>query len=282
MIQSVNNKRSNFNRTPMIMNVININYCDVTEVPGNFATEEQLSMIMTRYNLAKEYSINKNVLEVACGSGFGLTYLAEVANHIYACDIDINLVNNAKQYSQINPKITVIQADAQSLPFEDSLMDTIIIFEAIYYFSDVQLFLNEAFRILKPGGTIIISSVNNEWHGFNPSPYSRKYYSLTNLEDLFNTSRFMEHKSYYAFNNKLTYKNIFISLLKILAVKFRLIPKTMKGKKVLKNLFLGKLRKIPNQIYDGLAKIETLQLKSQIQISDCKNFKQIYFIIKKV
>jgi ubiquinone/menaquinone biosynthesis C-methylase UbiE len=264
------------------MNLNNINYSDVTEIPGIFASEEQLSMIMTRYHLAKEHSINKNVLEVACGSGFGLSYLAKFANHITGCDIDISLVNRAKDYSINNDKITIIQADAHCLPFDDSIMDTIIIFEAIYYLTDIQKFINEGLRILKPGGNIIISSVNIEWHGFNPSPYSKKYYSLTDLEDLFNTNKFIDHKSYYAYDNKLEYKNIFIYLLKIIAVKLRLIPKTMTGKKWLKKMFLGKLRKIPEQIYDGLAKIEPLQPKSIIQIPNRKNFKQIYFTIKKV
>jgi ubiquinone/menaquinone biosynthesis C-methylase UbiE len=256
-------------------------YSDVTEIPGVLATMEQLSMIMTRYNLAKKFTHNKSVLEIACGSGFGLEYLAENALKLTACDIDFNLIQTAKKNIISNDKITLIQADAHNLPFENFSMDTIIIFEAIYYLSDINKFVNEVLRLLKTGGVLIISSVNCQWHGFNPSPYSTKYYTIDQLNSIFSSEHFTENKIFFSFDNKFTYKNMFISFLKIIAVKLHLIPKTMNGKKLLKKIFLGKLTEIPNLIYNGMAKIEPLIDSSYINQSDRKNYKQIYFITKK-
>ena len=73
----------------------------VTEAPGQRATQEQLSMMMTRYNLAKEYSINKDIIEIACGSGTGLGYLSEFAKTVVGGDIDQELLEIAN-YNNCN------------------------------------------------------------------------------------------------------------------------------------------------------------------------------------
>ena len=80
--------------------------------------------------------------------------------------------------------------------------------------------------------TIIICTVNKDWEGFNPSPHSFKYFSVPELFSL---------------------KGKVISQIKQLAVKFHLIPKTMKGKEKLKRLFFGKLHPLPPEISEEMA-----------------------------
>ena len=47
-------------------------YLDVTELSGDEVSEEQVVRLCQRYYWAKEYCVDKVVLEVACGSGQGL------------------------------------------------------------------------------------------------------------------------------------------------------------------------------------------------------------------
>ena len=152
------------------------NFSNVTEIPGSFATREQLSMIITRYNLAKKYSNNKDVLEVACGSGIGIPYLKDVAKSVCACDIDPKLVSIAKKISININNVDIKQGDAQNLPYKDKSFDVVVIFEAIYYLNDHTKFFLEVNRVLRSKGLLIISSVNPDWHGFNPSPFSTKLF----------------------------------------------------------------------------------------------------------
>lgn len=63
-------------------------FSSVTEVPGLRATDEQRSMLYTRYHLARTRSVGKDVLEVACGAGLGLGYLAETARSVTGVGID--------------------------------------------------------------------------------------------------------------------------------------------------------------------------------------------------
>ena len=51
-------------------------YSIITEIPGIDASQEQLSMLLTRYHVAAERAEGMDLLEVACGAGIGLEYLA--------------------------------------------------------------------------------------------------------------------------------------------------------------------------------------------------------------
>ena len=57
-------------------------YTTVTELPGSGATSEQLAMLYARYALAAGFSRGKDVVEVACGPGIGLGYLARWARRV--------------------------------------------------------------------------------------------------------------------------------------------------------------------------------------------------------
>ena len=154
-------------------------FINVTEVPGHRATNAQFSIMRTRYNLAKSHSTkDSDVLEIACGSGIGLGYISENAKTVLGGDIDTDLLSYAKKTYEKNKKVSVLELDAQNLPFEDNSFDIVLIFESIYYFPQIEKALQEVYRVLKSGGKLIISTVNNQWHGFNPSPFSFKYYNL--------------------------------------------------------------------------------------------------------
>ncbi|GAA3317265.1 hypothetical protein GCM10020331_015500 [Ectobacillus funiculus] len=57
-------------------------------------------------------------------------------------------------------KVTYIQGDAldPELPEKLGLFDTILSFETIEHVQDDQLFMNNLYRMLKPGGRLILSS----------------------------------------------------------------------------------------------------------------------------
>jgi len=257
---------------------MNNNYFNVTERPGHNATKDQLSMMLTRYNLARAYAENKKVLEIACGAGMGLGYLAERATNVVGGDIDPKLVEIASEIYKEDSKVTVEEIDAHKLPYKDSSFDLILMYESVYYLSDIDKFISEVKRTLTPNGQLIISTVNREWHGFNPSPHSIKYYSLKELNELMTKHNFttVNKKGFFdepAGSNALT------STIRKIAVSLNLIPKTMAGKERLKRLFYGKLTPIPEVIHDGLAPIEALT-ETTIR-DDMTNYKFIYTISTK-
>lgn len=230
-------------------------YTIITETPDTRAPKEQITRLYTRYKFASLYCKDKDVLEAACGAGIGLGYLAKISRRVAGGDIDENNLKYALKIYKNIPNIEILPLDAHCLPFSDNSFDVIILYEAIYYLAEPVKFIKEAKRVLRKNGILIIGTANKNWDGFNPSTYSLKYFSVPELFDLLNNGGFGGIKIYGDCPAaKKTFKDKIVSVIKKFAVKYRLIPHTMKGKEILKRIFMGRLALLPPVIYDGLAK----------------------------
>jgi len=252
-------------------------YSTVTELPGNKASKEQIERMYHRYRFASSFCDNNNdVLEVACGAGMGLSYLAKKANKVVGCDIDEKILKYPRDTYKNRDGIEIKQADAQNLPFEDNSFDLVLLYEAIYYLPEPEKFINEAKRVLRDNGILIICTVNKQWSGFNPSPYTFKYFNASELYDLTGNG-FVKTELYSAYPvSKDSALEGIVSLVKRVAVALHLIPKTMKAKEFLKRIFMGKLSPIPREIEDGIAKYDEPKLIPHN--TEDKEFKILYSV----
>lgn len=75
-----------------------VDYSSIAESPNLKATQEQVERLCQRYCFARQYAKDKDVLEVACGSGIGLGYLAQAAHKIVGADIEEKNVNLARNF----------------------------------------------------------------------------------------------------------------------------------------------------------------------------------------
>jgi len=208
-------------------------------------------MMCTRYEYAASWCEDKRVLEVACGTGQGLGYLASHARQIVAGDYTHELLQAARKH--YGNRVPVVRLDAHSLPFRDHIFDVVILYEAIYYLSEPAAFLADCRRVLQEGGLLLICSANREGLDFNPSPLSTTYLSAAELRILLQGQGF-NAKLFGAFEvTTVSARDKLVSLLKRTAVRLHLIPKTMKGKECLKRLFLGKLVPAPVEVKEGHA-----------------------------
>ena len=228
-------------------------YTIVTETPGIKASKEQLARLYQRYHFALSFCRDKEVLEVACGAGQGLGYLAKVAKRMVGGDIDENNLRFAREHYQGRDNIELHWLDAHDLPFPDKSFDVVILYEAIYYLAHPDIFLDQCHRIIKKGGMLIICTVNKDWPDFNPSPYSTRYFSADELYQLLN-ERFFNVKLYGAFETATdSLKDKITSIMKRTATSLNMIPRSMKGKEIFKRIFFGKLVPLPAEIEEGMA-----------------------------
>lgn len=208
-------------------------------------------MLYTRYAYAAKFCEGKNVLEVACGAGQGLGHLAKRARRVVGGDHTENLVRGAQRYYR--GQVPLLRLDAHALPFRDSSFDVVLLYEAIYYLVHPERFLAECRRVLRERGTLLICTVNKKWVDFNPSPFSTRYFSASELSALLRKHRF-QAELYGAFPvERASIKDLLVSLIKRIAVMLNLIPRTMKGKEVLKRIFLGPLSPIPAEVHEAMA-----------------------------
>lgn len=90
------------------------------------------------------------VLDVGCGRGETARFLT--GQEVYGLDLAANALSEAQRFCRL-----VVQGDAQSLPFPPSSFDVALFSEAIYYVSDPMAVLAEVFRILRPGGKLVLA-----------------------------------------------------------------------------------------------------------------------------
>lgn len=223
-------------------------FVQVTEIAGEEATREQLQRMVNRYRWAGSHSTSKDVLEIACGSGVALSYLSSVACSVRAGDINETLVSIANKLSPESVKVSKL--DALNLPFSNDSFDVIIMFEAIYYLDSFSKFLDECHRVLRKDGVLLLTTANKDLFDFNPSPYSKNYYGVVELEQHLTAKGFSTEFFADSPLKEVSFKQKLLRPIKKIAVSLHCVPKTMRGKRFLKKLVFGRLQPIPSSIDD--------------------------------
>jgi tRNA (uracil-5-)-methyltransferase TRM9 len=96
---------------------------------------------------------NSIVLDIGCGNG---------KNMLYRNDIHVTGLEQSEELCKIcrSRNLDVIQGDARRLPFPDSTFDAIMMIAVIHHIDPAEhvTILNEIKRVLKPGGTCLITN----------------------------------------------------------------------------------------------------------------------------
>ena len=92
-------------------------------------------------------------LDVATGTGNSAFALAPHARQVVGLDITREMLEQARGQAAKRSlgNIDWVLADAEHLPFEDSAFDVYTVRAAPHHFLDVDHFLHEAYRVLRPG-----------------------------------------------------------------------------------------------------------------------------------
>jgi len=124
---------------------------------GNDPTSELWGEHRSRYRFAAQFVAGQRVLDVACGSGFGLRMLLAAGARTIGVDYDAQTLRHIKNDQ---PTATLVTSDATRLPLQDCSIDQVVSFETIEHVPDAPALVRELRRVLRPGGRLILSTPN--------------------------------------------------------------------------------------------------------------------------
>lgn len=135
------------------------------QIPSDNPIHQRL---LKAYIIAREH-VTGNVMEVGCGEGRGIDLIIDRATTYTAIDKIEPVIERLKARF---PKGRFLSGNIPPLSsFVDNSFDLVLSFQVIEHIENDVLFLKEIHRVLKPGGTAMITTPNrprslsrNPWH----------------------------------------------------------------------------------------------------------------------
>lgn len=175
-------------------------YSAITEQAGSRLNAEQMERFLQRYAAAAVLTQGRT-LEVACGAAIGLGALHAAGRAVVGLDYTPAVLHAAQGH--YGGALPLLCADGEQLPLAsagspwgqnggpdrgfdrgpDRGFDAVVCLEAIYYMPDPQAFLAEAWRVLRPGGRLLVGSSNPDWPQFVPGELALRYPTAPELAE---------------------------------------------------------------------------------------------------
>ena len=244
----------------------------------SFAGEYSYLCYIALYQFAVNFCERKNVLDAACGLGYGSYLLAHKAVNVTGLEIvESNIKFARKNYEKENLHFVV--QDATQMQFEDNTFDTIVSIETFEHVPPelAGKFLSEFKRVLKPDGTLVISTPNTDVYSkISKTP---DHVNELNVDDFYNVllTEFKICAPYYQRKGVLEKTGKYYSTVQ--KDKFglrKLIPDSLR--KLIRRIVAPDLEKKPNEILQSVQVTKAASLQevkdSVVQIWVCQN-KQI-------
>jgi ubiquinone/menaquinone biosynthesis C-methylase UbiE len=139
-----------------------------------------------RYAFAGELAEQKDILDIACGEGYGSHLLAGRAKSVIGVDLSEDVVLHARA-KYVAPGLEFRQGDCTCIPLENSSVDMVVSFETIEHHDQHEAMLSEIKRVLKPGGLLMISTPERgllDGLPLRPNEFHVKELSLSEFTEL--------------------------------------------------------------------------------------------------
>lgn len=104
---------------------------------------------------------NSTILEIGCGNGGSASYIDECKEYIGTDLSEVAISQASLEYGK-KPNFTFMEMDAMKFKFEEDRFDVVIAREVIEHLPNPINCLKEAFRVLKSGGMLVVTSPNRD------------------------------------------------------------------------------------------------------------------------
>jgi SAM-dependent methyltransferase len=139
-----------------------------------------------RYAAAAQLVRDRDVVDLACGEGYGVAQLGRVAKSVIGIDIDPVAVEHAQHAYGVGDRRFVV-GDMCRSGLAGRCADVVVCFEALEHVADGVRVVAEAHRLLRPGGLFIVSTPDKDAYNMRrdePNPFHAHEYSIDEFSAL--------------------------------------------------------------------------------------------------
>lgn len=105
------------------------------------------------------------VLDIGCGDGMVAQLIGPQATRYVGVDRSAKLVSAAEKRLHRRSHVSFTEADMHDLPFDSDSFDTVLMLHVLTYTKEPGRAVNEATRVLRPGGRIVVVTLAAHSHG---------------------------------------------------------------------------------------------------------------------
>ncbi len=119
---------------------------------------ERYCLQLYNYTVSDVNLKGKDILEVGSGRGGGASYITRYyePNSYVGLDLSKKLIRFCNKNYNL-PGLSFIHGNAEKLPFDDMSFDAIVNIESSGSYSNMDKFLSEVYRVLRPGGYLLLA-----------------------------------------------------------------------------------------------------------------------------
>ncbi len=192
-----------------------------------FENSRQSGVSITLHRLAEAVHA-RSILEVGCGTAYwleGFRSFPGADYRLFGLDLSAGMLVQARQRQG---RFHLVRGRAERLPFPARSFDLVYCVNAIHHFQDAPAYIGEAYRLLRPGGALVVIGLDP--HNHPERWYVYHYFSGTYETDL---ARFPTSEMVSGWMRQAGFLRMEVKTAEI-------IRDTIQGEDVLKHPFLQK------------------------------------------